>query len=33
MTCLVDNVTYGDINHWDEEFSHYNFEIADTDML
>ncbi|ADE56892.1 MAG: glycine--tRNA ligase subunit alpha [Aminobacterium colombiense] len=30
----VDNVTYGDIHHWDEvEFSHYNFEIADTDML
>jgi len=29
-----DELTYGDIRHQDEvEFSHYNFELADTDML
>ena len=30
----VDNVTYGDVHHKGEvEYSHYNFEIADTPML
>lgn len=30
----VDNITYGDVHHRGEvEHSHYNFEIADTDML
>ena len=30
----VDGVKYGDIHHQTEvEFSHYNFEAADTDML
>ena len=30
----VDGVTYGDVYHQNEvDYSHYNFEIADTDML
>lgn len=30
----VDDITYGDVHHRGEvEHSHYNFEIADTDML
>lgn len=30
----VGNITYGDVHHRGEvEYSHYNFEIADTDML
>ena len=30
----VDGVTYGDVHHQNEvDYSHYNFEVADTDML
>ncbi|MGI6224612.1 MAG: glycine--tRNA ligase subunit alpha [Peptococcales bacterium] len=30
----VDGITYGDVHHQGEvDYSHYNFEVADTDML